>query len=91
MTLPREPMLRRPRTRLGGLLLVSSILAFIGWICDYAVNTAVETRHLGVIAGDEVQMVCNLPWLGVVILGPVWLYRRFKDRRAAYADKDSAI
>ena len=79
----REFLLPLPRTLLGGLLLMSLVLSAIGWIADRAVDAAVAQRHLSRLTGDELQIVFNLPGLGVVVFGPVWIYRQLKRGRKA--------
>lgn len=79
----RKFLLPLPRTLLGGLLLISLMLSAIGWIADRAVDAAVAQRQLSLLTGDELQMVVNLPGLGIVVFGPVWLYRQLNTGRKA--------
>jgi hypothetical protein len=77
----RENVFPRPHTLLGGLLLVFLVLTLIGWVGDRAVDALVDERRLSILTGDELHLACGFPGFGIVVLGPVWLYRWFGSRR----------
>jgi hypothetical protein len=80
----QESLLPTRRSVVDGLLIISVVMAATGWIANYFVDAFAQSRGLSAVTAGQLHLACSVLGLGVVLVGPFWIYRqlrRWRNRR----------